>query len=355
MKILKIIGFFILSIAMLLAILLVYFTLVDFRPEDRIIISEQSGPDSLDTEIPIDILNWNIGYAGLGSEMDFFYDGGENVRTTREKTEENLVAISGFLEDNDSIPFIVLQEVDLNSKRTYRIDQQAYLNEKLDDYHTFHALNYSARFVPMPPTEPMGRVQSGLLTATRFKPEMVERFDYPGSYAWPTRIFMLDRCFMVARYPMKSGNKLLVINSHNSAFDDGSLKKQEMEYLASYLKEQYEAGNYVIVAADWNQNPPGLEGRSFSETATYEGDAFSLTAIEKDFMPDGWKWVFDPEVPTNRDLTSPFEEGRSFTTILDFLLISPNIKVGFVKTIDLKFSNADHQPVIARLYLKEKL
>lgn len=353
MKILKIIGLFVLSVFLLVTLLLVYFTLADFRPDERIVIAESTSPDTLDLAIPIDILNWNIGYAGLGSEMDFFYDGGANVRATRENTEKNLEAIAKLLSDNDSIPFLILQEVDIKSKRTYRINQQEYLTSEIDNYHTYHALNYSAKFVPLPITEPMGKVQSGLLTATQYKPERVERFDYPGSYSWPTRVFMLDRCFLVVQYPLNSGKKLLIINSHNSAFDDGSIKQQEMEYLSTFLTNQYELGNYVIVAADWNQNPPGLGDRSFSPSAKYEGDAFTLTAIAEDFMPMGWKWVFDPYVPTNRDLTKPFSEERTFTTILDFILVSPNIEVGFVTTSDLKFANADHQPVIARLFLKE--
>ncbi len=33
---------------------------------------------------------WNIGYCGLDASMDFFYDGGEQVRPSEEKVKENL-------------------------------------------------------------------------------------------------------------------------------------------------------------------------------------------------------------------------------------------------------------------------
>lgn len=35
----------------------------------------------------------NIGYAGLGDNMDFFYDGGRRVRDSRERTARNLKEI----------------------------------------------------------------------------------------------------------------------------------------------------------------------------------------------------------------------------------------------------------------------
>ena len=44
-------------------------------------------PDSLK------IVAWNIGYGGLGSNMDFFYDGGTRIRDTKARTLENLKGI----------------------------------------------------------------------------------------------------------------------------------------------------------------------------------------------------------------------------------------------------------------------
>jgi len=38
--------------------------------------------------------------------------------------------------------------------------------------------------------------------------------------------------------------------------------------------------------------------------------------------------------------------------VIDYCLISPNIDMIEVKTIDLKFENSDHQPVLAKVKLK---
>ena len=66
------------------------------------------------------ILSWNIGYAGLGDNMDFFYDGGRRVRDSRERTARNLKEIVETI-SRVNPDIALLQEVDLDSRRSYRI------------------------------------------------------------------------------------------------------------------------------------------------------------------------------------------------------------------------------------------
>jgi len=240
--------------------------------------------------------------------------------------------------------------VDRASKRTYKIDQGAYLSKELGYPHHFFAINYKSFFVPMPPLHPMGKVLSGLTIFSRFEPVRVDRYDFPGRYSWPTRIFMLDRCFMVARYALNNGKELLVINTHNSAFDGGHLKKEEMLYLKEFILKEYDQGGYILVGGDWNQNPPGYEDPLFNEKSGYEN--FVLSNIETDFPEQGWTWHFDPSYPTNRAMVAPYTAQTS-TTILDFFLASPNIEVDFNETINLDFQNSDHQPVVIRFKLSQ--
>lgn len=347
MKILKKIGLVILTLVILFILFLVYATLSDYKPPEKEVVSESNQPDTIFPDNKLSFLLWNIGYCGLGKNMDFFYDGGSQVRTSRETTIMNLSFVRQFLIDNDTCQFILLQEVDQKSKRTYRINEADTFNLALPLHKSFFAANYKVKFVPVPPTSPMGSVKSGLQTFSDFVPSSSIRYNFPGDYSWPTNLFMLDRCFLVNRYPLTNGKEFLVVNSHNSAFDDGSLKAQEMEYIKSFLLNEFEKGNYVIVGADWNQNPPGFSPKEFSSELTYE--RFQLNAIEKDFMPADWKWIFNPSVPTNRNLATPYEPNLSTLTILDFYLISPNLHASSIRTFDLSFEHADHQPVLLEL------
>lgn len=347
MKILKYFLYFILLLVVLFGLFLIVSTLGDYNPEERELIFESSSPDTISTDTYLNILSWNIGYCGLGAEMDFFFDGGENVRATKENTKKNMEAIGKFLVLNDSIELFLLQEVDVSSKRTYHINQSEELTSLIKYPHSFFAENYKSFFVPVPPTEPMGKVLSGLLSISKFEPFLVERMDFPGSYPWPKKLFMLDRCFMVQRFALSNGKSLLIINTHNSAFDGGMLKKHEMEYLKNFLLAEYDKGNYLLVGGDWNQNPPNFIDQQFNEKSGYEN--FLLSTISEDFMPEGWTWIFDPDVPTNRSNTAPYNEESTSTTILDSFLCSPNLLSVYSKTVNLNFENSDHQPILCSI------
>jgi len=170
----------------------------------------------------------------------------------------------------------------------------------------------------------------------------------PGQYAWPKQLFMLDRCFLVMRIPVNNGKELLIINTHNEAYDDGTIRDQQMNYLKAFLLKEYNKGNYIVVGGDWNQCPPGF-------TPRFDGEIFDTVnnkAIERDYLPADWQWVYGSQIPTNRRLDIPYTRGLTLTTVIDFYLLSPNVRSMAVKTIDLSFENSDHQPVSLKIALQ---
>jgi exonuclease III len=348
-KILKYTLFLILGIILFLGGFLFYSTLSDFQPEPEILILEPSDYSSI-SDSAFTVMTWNLGYAGLGSDMDFFYDGGKQVRTSEENTKRNLNQIINFIQLQKNVDFFLFQEVDVQAKRSYYINQRDTIEKVLPEYLSLFAENYIVDFVPVPFTEPMGSVRAGLQTAGKYIPTQSMRYSFPGNFDWPTRIFELDRCFMVNRYQLVNGKELLIINTHNSAFDDGTLKRQHLDYLIAFLKKEAEKGNYFVVGGDWNQNPPGLDVSRFGNHS--DSESFILSMIDKDLFPNKWVWAFDPSTPTNRSNVKPYEKGKSSTTVLDFFLLSPNLKVNFITAIDLNFENSDHQPVIMSFELK---
>jgi endonuclease/exonuclease/phosphatase family metal-dependent hydrolase len=293
-------------------------------------------------------LSWNIGYAGLGREMDFFYDGGKMVRPGREETNKYLKRIRTDLKSRDSTDFIFLQEIDLDCKRTYHQNQLDYLQDGLSSFCHMFAENYRVDFIPVPVTEPMGRVRSGLGIFSKYMPESAERHAYDAFFPWPKRLAILKRCFLAASYSLGNGKQLIVINLHNSAYDEkGELRQKELNLLQVYLDEEYRKGNYIICGGDWNNNPRGFDP---DKIITHDRIFTIKPAIDKSFMP-GWEMVFDPLEPTNRNTNEPYRKGITGTTIIDFFIISPNVKKLFCHTIDRGFDNSDHQPVYARFLL----
>jgi endonuclease/exonuclease/phosphatase family metal-dependent hydrolase len=337
---------------------LIHGTATDYQPEEVITLSV----DGKGKEAPVDsaftLMSWNIGYSGDGAKSNFFYDAdgfltdkGRMVRPPKEYSLEYLDGITRTVKDSFA-DFYCIQEVDMDSKRSYHINQYDKIGQQHSDFASVFAVNFNSPRVPLPllqPWECIGKVYGGLGTYCRWKPFEAIRYQYPGQFPWPTRIFNLDRCMSVERFHTVNGHDLVLINSHNSAYDsDGSLKKQEMDYLKKFLLGEYAKGNYVIVAADWNQCPPGFIYDSFMPG---KGADYVQLNIPNDYMPQDWHWSFDNQTPSNRKLKDTYEKGKTFVTLIDFFLSSPNIKVEWVKGIQNDFAWSDHQPVRMRVKL----
>ncbi len=291
----------------------------------------------------LSVISWNIGYCALGKEMDFFYDGGKNMRPEKDLYKSYLNSVFNIVSSMDTVDFLLLQEVDFYARRSYHTPQDSTFLQALPEYSSVKAINYNVPFVPFPLLNPMGRVNAGMMSFSRFIPEWAQRIQYPGSYSWPMSVFFLDRCFIIMRYDLENGKDLYMINTHNSAFSDaGDIRTLELQFLKGYILDLYNRGHYVVVGGDWNQNPPG-----FNPSMIKTGDAVRAVGVPVDtsFLPKGWRWIFDPSLPSNRDVDMPYAKGTNTTTILDYYLCSPNIVVNEVKTIDMGFTYSDHQPV----------
>jgi endonuclease/exonuclease/phosphatase family metal-dependent hydrolase len=339
-------------LVLLCAGFLVFSHLRDYRPDPVEELEAVAGQfRSYPIQKEFSLITWNIGYCGLGAEQDFFYDGGKNVRPADDMYQRYINGVYNVLGKYDTVDFVLLQEVDRKSRRSYSLDQVDILRKVLPGHAYIFACNYKVDFVPLPVTNPMGRVESGLVTFGRFLPESSVRYSFPVNFDWPKNLFMPDRCFTVCRYALPGRNDLVVVNVHNSAYDDsGLLRFYERWFLRSFLLSEYEKGNFVIAGGDWNQNPPGDTLMAFKES--YLKDR-NNNALADDFMPPGWQWCFDPDYPTNRNLNEAYVHGSTPTTILDFFLVSPNLRVMSATVIPDDFEYSDHHPVFLKVRLIE--
>lgn len=299
----------------------------------------------------LSFLIWNLGYGGLGAEADFFYQhstffsGKHMVRPPKDLSMSWQQGISDFL-TAQKVDFILLQEADRHSKRSYFQDHVAEIGGKLEGFSGVFFPNYQVRKVVVPLLEPWhfyGEVKSGLASFSRFVPVKSERLQLPGTFPWPTSLFMLDRCLGVQRFRLKNGRQLVVVNVHNEAYDKGGkVKAQQMQFLKQFVLQEYEQGNYVVAGGDWNQIPPFFKAEALQPVhAVHSGQI----PLDPELFPEGWHWVFDPAHPTNRSIEAPYQKGVTRVSVIDFFLISPNVRVRTVKCLDLDFRYSDHQPV----------
>lgn len=345
-KILKVIVWIIVLVIAAFVTFLAYQTATEFKPAKEIAISSSSDADTISDTLTL--ITWNIGYCGLGSEMDFFYEGGKMVRPDEESYNKYSEAVMKRIHSFDTASFILLQEVDTLAKRSYRNNQLRQIEEHLTGMHGSMGLNYNS-WVPIPPSEPMGKVRAGQATFSQYKPVTAKRIAFESSYSWPIRLFQLKRCFIETRFLTSDGKQLVLINTHNSAFDDAAeLREKELKTLRQLMVEEYGKGNYVIIGGDWNQNPPDFDS---TKVLPIYKPRLIRPGIPDDFIPEGWLCAYDPDHTTNRYVNRNYVEGVTYSTLIDFFILSPNIKLENVRTIPTGFRESDHQPVVIKVII----
>lgn len=291
------------------------------------------------------IVTWNIGYGGLGSNMDFFYDGGTQIRDTEARTMRNLGGILAEMKAMDADIYL-LQEVDECSRRTYRINELAMLQAAFPEYHLYFACNYRSFFVPVPLRSPMGKVASGLVILSRYRAEKVERLAYPSRFPFPVSLFNLKRCLLAATFRLPDGGLLAVGNTHNTAYDAGGMREQETGFLASWIDSLQSQGVKVLVGGDWNQYPPAyVPGED--ETANPH---FSVAPLRFSAFDANGRIVYDSSGKTLRYLDKPYSR-NSTLTVTDYFYVSHSLSSSDARLCgNVGFSCSDHRPVCITVY-----
>jgi len=363
MKIIKLVLKLVLSLILLAVLLVGVLTVFEYKPEDvEVLDIKDNQTDLVQLDQSMTFMSFNIGYAGLGKDEDFVMDGGKKGRPdSKEVVEAYLEGIQTALSDYPS-DFYLLQEVDIQSRRSYRINELELIQEGLgSSYSSQFAYNFKALFVPFPLslTDYIGYVESGITTYTTYHAETSTRYQFPGAFSWPLRVANLKRAMMVTYLDIEgSTKKLVVVNLHMSAYDgDGSLRAQEMEFLKTFMEEEYALGNYVIVGGDFNQTFPEAEGVYDVQEGFYV--AYPMAS---DFLPSGYSFEVDITSPTNRLLNQPYDSSDQGTQyyIIDGFIVSDNILVekyevsqdaAGAMTVDLDFEHSDHNPVVIKIKL----
>ncbi|NBI30132.1 endonuclease/exonuclease/phosphatase family protein [Chengkuizengella marina] len=350
-KTIKLFVILIVVVGLSLALFLAFMTITEEMPEDVIELEvENNNQKVLKQGEPFSTTIFNIGYGGLDKDQDFFMDGGKGSRSSSEKqTLNNLENTQSFLQNTDS-DFILIQEIDVKASRSYNTNQVTMFKERLKGYGSTFAYNYNTPWVPVPILNPMGYVNSGLLSFSKYKIDESTRYQLPGREKWPVQLFELDRAIIETKIPVDNGKYLRMINVHLSAYDKGGkIRAQQITFLKEYMKEHYKNGDYVVLGGDWNHLlfEAQLEDPKFME----EWPEW-LVQLPENFTEDEFQWAIDTTVWTARDNIKPFVEGENFVTIIDGFLVSENIEIVDVKGHDLGFEHSDHNPVTTILKLK---
>ena len=348
-RILKGVGIALLVVVLLVGGFVGFLSVSEYKPADVETITPQAtAGGALKTGDTIKILSWNVGYGALGDNADFFMDGGKMVKSADEsRLEANLAAMEKTI--LDAAPDVVfLQETDRDSSRSYHVDEYERFKTALGGdngpYQAVFANNYKAAFVPYP-VPPIGKVDSGIATYSRFPITDASRVQLPVPFSWPIRTVNLKRCLLVSRVKLENSDKeLVLVNLHLEAYDDGEGKLAQTKMLADLLNAEAAKGNYVIAGGDFNQIFSSANGSAFP---LYEGNWAAPQLDVAQFQED-WQFLMDEDTPSCRLLDRPYAdaEKESFQYyMIDGFIVSANLKVAGFEALDLGFVNSDHNPL----------
>ncbi|PHI20058.1 hypothetical protein CEQ90_10000 [Lewinellaceae bacterium SD302] len=360
-KIIRIFSYIAISLILYFVLFLGYGTMTDWEPEEQEVLTviHPGNPKAVIQDSVISLLTWNVGYGGLGEEVAFFYDEGDFFWTTPGHARQESATVDKAVNGQETTigavqaDFYLLQEVDTSSRRSHYTNQLDSMALKQANHAVFFAMNYRNERVPIPVFQPWdhyGYVRGGLVSMNGYAPLISTRESLPGELEWPTNLFELDRCVLRQEFSVKGDQKLVVYNIHLAAYDKGGVvKRQQMAWLKEHFTADYAAGNHVIVGGDWNQVPPGFDYAKFSPERRAE---FEQIAIDFDYAPEGWLWAYDPTLPTNRKTNEVYDSENSLKSLIDYYLVSPNLQLRKVKTINQEFAFSDHQPVYLEVMIK---
>lgn len=296
------------------------------------------GISSADKEAPDNLVlaSYNIGHGqGLKEEA---WDWRDKDTTERQL---NLIVEAMIAMDAD---IYFLQEVDLDSNRTFHINQIEFIKARTK--HAFHAcaLVWEKNYLPFPywpPTHHLGYIRSANCILSRFPLSNHERiiFPKPKSNAFWYNLGYIDRALQ--RVDVKIGDQsIALINLHLEAWD----KESREEQITKTIDFINNINLPIILGGDFNTvMPKALKKHGFTDDkdANYEGEQTMEILLSK---IKGLK-------------AAPIDENISAT----FPSINPNRRLDYIFLIgdDLSFIDfriaheasiaSDHLPVVSSI------
>lgn len=304
------------------------------------------------------VMTYNVKFAG--GRVDFFFDcHGDRALMDEDEVLDHLEGLAAKIRQVDP-DIILLQEVDVASKRSAYVDMMQWLLDNTDLNYGVYASHWKADYIP---SDGLGPMDSGnailsrwpLSDAARIPLDLVEEQDGLTQYFWLRRNVLRTRV-EVPRY-----EPVWVLNVHAEAYSRDGTKKKHIDAFKAELDVLADQGQFVIGGGDLNALPPGSDKLDGFEDSICEGE------FEADDYSGETDWL-DPlytdyaeVIPTEvyvadqaRYATHTTDKDGFWNRRLDYLftngtwrdgLVHQSIELGGMETMPL----SDHAPVTGKV------
>ncbi len=240
--------------------------------------------------------------------------------------------------------FLLLQELAHGSFLTRGVEVMHSVQSRLANYQMTYTPTMQVTGLPL-----VGQLDVGKATFSRHRLTRAVRHGLPTTTDLPG-LTLQHFNVLETRVPITGQSwEWVLFNVHLAAFDDGVLRRAQLDAVIALMQDEHARGNLVVAGGDWNLR---LAATAFPSTAP-EKHRFWVRDLPQDLGLEGWTWAADPAIPTCRTLERPYEVGVNYTCVIDGFLVSPGVEVLNVEGVDLGFKDSDHNPVVLRARRRE--
>jgi endonuclease/exonuclease/phosphatase family metal-dependent hydrolase len=279
------------------------------------------------------VMNYNVKFGG--GRIDFFFDcHGNRVLMSKDEVTSNLQGLAAKINQVDP-DVLVLQEVDVNSKRAAYVDQMQWLLDHTALNYGVYASQWKADYVP---SDGIGAVDSGNAILSKFPLSEAQRIalalrtDQSGL----TRYFYLRRNILRARLDVPAGRPVYVVAIHAEAYAKDGTKRQHIDRYKEELDTLADGGAWVIGCGDFNTLPPGTAKTSgFPDSVCTNEDFIADDYSAETTWLDGLYETYTPEIPLAdyRADNAPYfshttDKDGFWNRKLDFIFTNGNVVPG---------------------------
>ena len=231
---------------------------------------EDASQESAEFNNTLKVMTWNIRF-GAG-RIPFFGDScGDRVLMTQAETEGHLDSIVAYI-DSTKPDILLLQEVDISSKRSAYVNQLQYILDRTHLNYGAYASMWNAEIIP---SDGLGKVDAGNAVLSRWKITDAERIKLPlrTDQEPLTQYFYLRRNILKAKINIPGlDTTLYAVNIHATAFAKDDTKQKHIDEYVNVLNDIKENDEKFITGGDLNALTPWASKRDFCVDDKCSGD-----------------------------------------------------------------------------------
>lgn len=337
--------------------------------EDAVFIAKSQPEPAPDPDSAVLVMTWNMRF-GIG-RGDWFGDAcGYKVVYSEEEILTKLTSIAERI--NQVKPdILMLQEVDINSKRSAYVDQLRWILDHTDFNYVVYGLQWQAQFIP---SDGLGRLLEANAILSRWpisdatRIQLLLRQDQDAL----TRYFYERCCMVKAKIEIPGVDDFYAVNIHASAFATDDTKHKHIVAFKKELDNIVVTGGWFVAGGDLNTLPPGSDSTDYCMEDMCPGESFHH-ATNDPIHKEGSNYTSESEwlvglynsyntaveladYQHNQQVyfTHTTRPGHFWDRTLDYMFTNSHWQKGSTVTHQDFLTDSDHAPVSSRVILIKK-